>query len=96
MAGTIEFELGEKSLAAIRSLTEALSRLQAPATPTDGGKELLSRKEAAKFLGISPSTLSEWVRNGVISKGIELSERNQRWQKSELLDFAKRARREVA
>ena len=93
MAGTIEFELGEKSLAAIRSLTEALSRLQGPATPTDGGKELLSRKEAAKFLGISPSTLSEWVRNGYIPKGFEMSERNLRWKKSDLLAFAGKKRR---
>jgi len=94
MAGTFEFELGPQSLAAIRGLTEALRRLKG--IPAEDNTELMNRREAAKFLGVCQNTFSAWVRNGVISKGIALSERNQRWQKSELLDFAKRTRREVA
>jgi len=88
--GTFEFELGPQTLAAIRGLTEALTRFH-PQT-ADGGEELLSRKEAAKFLGISTTTLGEWIRNGDIPEPIELSERNHRWKKSELLALAGKRR----
>ena len=88
MAGTIEFELGPQSLAAIRGLTEALRGLKG--IPAEDNTELMSRREAAKFLGISLTTLGEWVRNGALPVPVELSERNQRFRKSDLLEFAKR------
>ena len=88
MAGTIEFELGPQSLAAIRGLTEALRGLKG--IPAENNTGLMNRREAARFLGISLSTLGEWVRAGVLPVPVELSERNQRWRKSDLMEFAKR------
>jgi len=90
MAGMIEFELGPQSLAAIRSLTEALKGLKG--IPPEGNTGLMNRREAARFLGISLSTLGEWVRAGVLPVPVELSERNQRWRKSDLMEFASKRR----
>ena len=85
-----EVELGPQSLAAIKNLTEALKGFKGATADTDAG--LMTRKEAAKFLGISTTTFSEWVRAGELPVAIELSERNQRWRKSDLLAFAERRR----
>lgn len=87
----LEVEWGPQTLAAIRGLTEALKSFKG-ATAAENGEELLSRKEAAKFLGISTTTLSEWIRAGALPAAIELSERNQRWKKSDLLAFAAKRR----
>lgn len=88
MAGTIEFELGPQSLAVLNKLVEALKGFKVPAGEDSSG--LMSRREAAKFLGISLTTLGEWVRNGALPVPVELSERNQRFRKSDLMEFAKR------
>ena len=37
-----------------------------PKEPTDATPELLTRKQTAKFYGISLPTLNEWTKNGTI------------------------------
>ena len=84
----LEIEFGPQSLAVLNRLADALKGFKVPAEEDSGG--LMSRREAAKFLGISLSTLDAWVRRGALPVPVELSERNQRFRKSDLLEFAKR------
>ena len=86
----LEIEFGQQSLAVLNRLADALKGFKLPAEEDSSG--LMSHREAAKFLGISLTTLGEWVRAGVLPVPVELSERNQRWRKSDLLEFASKRR----
>ena len=86
MAGTIEFELGEKSLAAIRSLTEALSRIQGfrPAAEPSGiggehipANDTLTGEEVRKILHIAPSTMHKWRKDGRLRGGVMVGKQLQ-------------------
>ena len=55
-----------------------------PSTTTEPHAEVLRPREAARYLGISRSTLDRWRKSGEFPKALQLGAQSIGWRKSTL------------
>ena len=55
------------------------SRIQAMS-----GREFVTRRQLAQKYGVTPSTITNWVREGRLPEPLKLSQRTHRWDGQEV------------